>query len=456
MEPNEFESGLGLRVEDSLASPSHQSHRASTDVEGPSPVNPTISGSFTVFERSHAGYWNESTSIPTPSEALQQRNDPSFEDSSTSHPDLSLKYATDAHKTVREDIFQPSKPGASNEGLAAAVEGLSVGGHESYRMGPGETPFDTHGPESLGSNRPVVSGQAMDIAALGTDAQSSGTPWEGMNIPTLDDGAPPSGRRGSSAAEEIHDRTENVGIPHGQLAEAELDQRSGFGGQAQPTEDRLQKGNATLQADSGVISAYWPGEASRQHQPKGLLDDFPAPAAGTNEMSSDATTFPAAGQGERRKGALPGFMSEENKLLEQQIVELEAQLEATDLELENTQERSKMMGDHLANVKVELKYTHSQLVAKQKEIDTEVHLQKLSSHEKVGTVYINSGCGLGFRTREYRYKIVMIRAPDEGGTLGERQGEGQVHAQPTRRQTEGDRYGSSLAEAEQPRKGGHC
>eukprot|EP00884_Botryococcus_braunii_P000030 jgi/Botrbrau1/10027/Bobra.0012s0114.1 len=84
----------------------------------------------------------------------------------------------------------------------------------------------------------------------------------------------------------------------------------------------------------------------------------------------------------KMKGRLPGFLNKENRMLEEEVLALEDELKAANAALKDITDRKKLMAEHLANVKTEVQYTHSQLVAREKEINTEKNLSKLKTLEK--------------------------------------------------------------------------
>lgn len=87
------------------------------------------------------------------------------------------------------------------------------------------------------------------------------------------------------------------------------------------------------------------------------------------------------------RGRLPaGFLNESNQALEAEVAALEEELRAVKASREDLQERKKIMADHLANVKTEVQYKHSQMVAREKEIDTQRSFCKLKTLEKVRSV----------------------------------------------------------------------
>mmetsp|Transcript_9124 Transcript_9124/g.17160 ORF Transcript_9124/g.17160 Transcript_9124/m.17160 type:complete len:907 (-) Transcript_9124:51-2771(-) len=78
---------------------------------------------------------------------------------------------------------------------------------------------------------------------------------------------------------------------------------------------------------------------------------------------------------------LPPFANAENKALDSEVRDLERQLEATDVGLEENSDRVGIMEEHLKNVQQELKYTQNRVESKNKEIETENHLQSLADRE---------------------------------------------------------------------------
>lgn len=110
------------------------------------------------------------------------------------------------------------------------------------------------------------------------------------------------------------------------------------------------------------------------------LDAYQASLVSPPEIAEDY--FDAS----KLMGRLPGFLNKENRALEEEVLALEEELKSANSALEDIKERKKLMAEHLANVKTEVQYTHSQLVARQKEISTEQHLRKLKSLEKVGAL----------------------------------------------------------------------
>lgn len=79
--------------------------------------------------------------------------------------------------------------------------------------------------------------------------------------------------------------------------------------------------------------------------------------------------------------SLPPFANEENKALYRAVGALEHELEKTDGLLKENGERIAIMNEHLNNVQQELQYTQSRVEARNKEAETESHLQALAQRE---------------------------------------------------------------------------
>ena len=83
---------------------------------------------------------------------------------------------------------------------------------------------------------------------------------------------------------------------------------------------------------------------------------------------------------------LPTFANKTNKELDAYIKRVQRELEYTDVSLEDSEDRIRVMAEHLANVQGELKYIQSRCNAKNNEIQTEGHLRQLSKRQGVSPV----------------------------------------------------------------------
>lgn len=130
--------------------------------------------------------------------------------------------------------------------------------------------------------------------------------------------------------------------------------------------------------EDGVPKIGIPGDRVLGELP---LQDAPDTASGG--MGPEATE-----DGKAVRGRLPGFLNDANRALEEEVWALEEELRGVKAKRESLQERQKLMGDHLANVKTEVQYMHSQMVARQKEIETQRSLCRLKTLEKVWLVAV--------------------------------------------------------------------
>eukprot|EP00434_Breviolum_minutum_P025138 symbB.v1.2.022210.t2/scaffold1959.1/size100201/2 len=79
--------------------------------------------------------------------------------------------------------------------------------------------------------------------------------------------------------------------------------------------------------------------------------------------------------------SLPPYASEENKKLDAEIKQKQAQVESIEEQLERDGARVKIMTDHLVNVQQELVNTQQLVDAKKNETTTEEHLQALTNRQ---------------------------------------------------------------------------
>lgn len=78
---------------------------------------------------------------------------------------------------------------------------------------------------------------------------------------------------------------------------------------------------------------------------------------------------------------LPEFANEENRVLHGHVKDMEKELAVVDSEHRETVDRSKILGEHLKNVKQEHGHTQQLVDHKEKEIETEIHLRQLAERE---------------------------------------------------------------------------
>merc|ERR1711988_593460 len=79
--------------------------------------------------------------------------------------------------------------------------------------------------------------------------------------------------------------------------------------------------------------------------------------------------------------ALPDFANEENRALHAHVKDMEKELAVVDTEHVETVDRSKILSEHLKNVKQEHGHTQQLVDHKEKEIETEIHLRQLAERE---------------------------------------------------------------------------
>merc|ERR1711988_1117794 len=96
-------------------------------------------------------------------------------------------------------------------------------------------------------------------------------------------------------------------------------------------------------------------------------------------MEALASAFDADAFAEHE--ALPDFANEENRALHAHVKDMEKQLEVVDTDLGECVDRSKILNDHLKNVKLEHTHTQQLVEHKEKEIESEIHLRQLAERE---------------------------------------------------------------------------
>ncbi|GAB4818571.1 hypothetical protein N2152v2_005617 [Parachlorella kessleri] len=82
-----------------------------------------------------------------------------------------------------------------------------------------------------------------------------------------------------------------------------------------------------------------------------------------------------------RRSFLPAFADARNRELDAEIRALENQLEQVSVAVEENSEHTKVLTEHLGNVRQEITYTQSRVTAKAKEVETEEDLWQLSQRE---------------------------------------------------------------------------
>lgn len=85
---------------------------------------------------------------------------------------------------------------------------------------------------------------------------------------------------------------------------------------------------------------------------------------------------------------LPSFANEANRQLAAAIQQLVKEVDGTDRELGQNLQRTSEMASHLRSLQLELASVQSQLEARNRELETEKHLEKLHHHEKVSGLYV--------------------------------------------------------------------
>ncbi|KAI8473820.1 MAG: hypothetical protein J3K34DRAFT_166010 [Monoraphidium minutum] len=81
------------------------------------------------------------------------------------------------------------------------------------------------------------------------------------------------------------------------------------------------------------------------------------------------------------KSFLPPFANAENRAIDQHIRQLEKQLEAVDISIEEHGGRITVMEEHLNNVRLEIAYTESRMDVERKGVETEAHLRIMAEKE---------------------------------------------------------------------------
>jgi len=123
---------------------------------------------------------------------------------------------------------------------------------------------------------------------------------------------------------------------------------------------------------------------------KAHLEEVSAPDIGQPSEVSASTVAadkgskaPAQSPGRTEQLLLPSFANEANRQLAATIQRLVKEVDGTDRELDQNLRRTSEMASHLRSLQLELASVQSQLEAKNRELETEKHLEKLHHHEKV-------------------------------------------------------------------------
>ncbi|KAL4443384.1 hypothetical protein ABPG75_011121 [Micractinium tetrahymenae] len=78
---------------------------------------------------------------------------------------------------------------------------------------------------------------------------------------------------------------------------------------------------------------------------------------------------------------LPEFADERNRALDREIRALEAELGRTQASLEENEEHSRVLAEHLDSVRLEIRHTQARLSARTREVESESHLRELAARE---------------------------------------------------------------------------
>ncbi|EFN56849.1 hypothetical protein CHLNCDRAFT_144442 [Chlorella variabilis] len=101
-----------------------------------------------------------------------------------------------------------------------------------------------------------------------------------------------------------------------------------------------------------------------------------------DSYATELTPPPLAAADQRTKrGFLPEFADDRNRALDHDIRALETELEGAQIQVDENKEHTRVLAEHLDNVRLEISHTQARLAARRREVETEAHLQEVAARE---------------------------------------------------------------------------